>query len=208
MRTLVVGDVHGCVVELDELIRVTQPERVILVGDVFTKGPDAAGVLALIKGHAVEAVMGNHDQRLLDVLDGKRANDVAAQETVRQLGVGGQDWLRALPLYLDLEHFWVIHAGVHPIEGLKGTTKEMALNMRYWPQEVSSTKKWHEQYTGQRGVIFGHDARQGSFQRRRDDKPWLIGLDSGCVYGGALSGYLVEEDRIVQIPAKDCYQPI
>ena len=30
-----------------------------------------------------------------------------------------------------------------------------------------------------------------------------IGLDSGCVYGGELSGYLLEEERVVQVPAVD-----
>ena len=42
--TLFVGDVHGCAAELSELIRIARPRRLILVGDLYTKGPDPAGV--------------------------------------------------------------------------------------------------------------------------------------------------------------------
>ena len=54
-------------------------------------------------------------------------------------------------------------------------------------------------------MIFGHDAQRGSIRVERDGKPLIIGLDTGCVYGGALTGYLVEEDRLLQVPAKRAY---
>ncbi|MGB0640295.1 MAG: metallophosphoesterase family protein, partial [Myxococcota bacterium] len=38
-RTLFVGDVHSCADELSALLNMVQPERVILLGDVFNKGP-------------------------------------------------------------------------------------------------------------------------------------------------------------------------
>jgi hypothetical protein len=47
-------------------------------------------------------------------------------------------------------------------------------------------------------VLHGHDARRGLIDRR----PWTLGLDTGCVYGGALTGYLLEEDRLLQVPAR------
>jgi bis(5'-nucleosyl)-tetraphosphatase (symmetrical) len=46
-------------------------------------------------------------------------------------------------------------------------------------------------------VVFGHWARQGLVLR-----PGLRGLDSGCVWGGALSAWIAEEDRIVQVAAR------
>lgn len=35
-----------------------------------------------------------------------------------------------------------------------------------------------------------------------------IGLDSGCVYGGELSAYILETAEIIQVSAKQAYQEI
>ena len=65
MRTLIIGDVHGCSFELRKMISIVQPSKVILVGDLFTKGPDPKGVWDLIQKHKMKAVLGNHDVALL-----------------------------------------------------------------------------------------------------------------------------------------------
>ena len=54
-RTLFIGDVHGCAVELDLLLQLVQPTRGILVGDMFRKGPDNIGVWSLIQQWNLEA---------------------------------------------------------------------------------------------------------------------------------------------------------
>jgi metallophosphoesterase superfamily enzyme len=41
---LFVGDVHGCAYELKKLLKKVQPTRVILLGDLFSKGPDPTKV--------------------------------------------------------------------------------------------------------------------------------------------------------------------
>jgi len=84
----------------------------------------------------------------------------------------------------------------------------MALNMRWFPMTDPNARRWHEQYTGKRKVVFGHDARRGLVRHRRDGASWIVGLDSGCVYGKKLSGYIVEDDRIEQVRAAAIYQPI
>ena len=78
--------------------------------------------------------------------------------------------------------------------------------MRRWPTDDGL--HWHELYQRKKGVIFGHDALRGLVQRRRKERTWLVGLDSGCVYGGKLSGLLVEKDRIHQVDAKKAYRPV
>ena len=35
-----------------------------------------------------------------------------------------------------------------------------------------------------------------------DARPYLVGLDSACVFGGRLTAYLLEENRILQVPAR------
>lgn len=229
MATLVVGDVHGCADELDRLVREVQPERVVLVGDLFTKGPDPAGVWAQIVEGGWTAVLGNHDERLLKIVDGLRPRDEEGAGTVAALNrsdpVAGRDpsdqarfpalepgwlaWLRALPLFLEVEGFTVVHAGLHPSGALKATTRQMALCMRRWPDDRDPANPfWYQVYQGARRVIFGHDAVRGLVRVERDGAPWVIGLDTGCVYGGKLSGYLPTEDRVVQVPARRAYCPI
>ena len=51
-RTLVIGDVHGCVDELSNLLSACEHgpvDQVVLVGDLVAKGPDSPGVLALVR---------------------------------------------------------------------------------------------------------------------------------------------------------------
>ncbi|PIQ29185.1 metallophosphatase [bacterium (Candidatus Blackallbacteria) CG17_big_fil_post_rev_8_21_14_2_50_48_46] len=210
-RTLVIGDIHGCARELQKLLENVQPTRVILVGDLFTKGPDPSGVWELIQQYRMQAVLGNHDAWLLKIRDGEvepRPKHERIVDCLDQRAPGWESWLRKLPLFLDLDPFIVVHAGLHPSGEVEKTTSEMALLMRHWPMGNLSAPHWHEVYTGQRGVIFGHDARQGLVYIRRNNQPFLIGLDTGCVYGKKLTGYLLEKDELFQVSAAQVYQPI
>jgi bis(5'-nucleosyl)-tetraphosphatase (symmetrical) len=56
---------------------------------------------------------------------------------------------------------------------------------------------WDSLYTGDTLVVHGHWAQRGYYRGRR-----TMGLDSGCVYGGKLTAWCQEEDRIVEIPAR------
>jgi adenine/guanine phosphoribosyltransferase-like PRPP-binding protein len=52
-RTIVVGDIHGCALEFDDLLRslgfAQGVDRVVLVGDLVARGPDSAGVVELAR---------------------------------------------------------------------------------------------------------------------------------------------------------------
>jgi hypothetical protein len=187
-RTLVVGDVHGCADELAELIRRTSPDRLVLVGDLFTKGPDPRGVWKIIAASSCDAVLGNHDAAVLKQWGGGW----------KGLPKAARKWLAARPLTLEGPTWTVVHGGLHPTRGAEGTTRKMALNMRRFPDGSKPTHAfWWEGFTSKKVVVYGHDARRGLVDRR----PYTLGLDTGCVYGGALTGWLVEEDRLVQVPA-------
>lgn len=59
-------------------------------------------------------------------------------------------------------------------------------------------KPWDAHYRGPAMVAHGHWAWRGHYRGAH-----TIGLDSGCVYGGPLTAWCQEEDRIVQVPARD-----
>jgi predicted phosphodiesterase len=210
MSTLIVGDVHGCAAELDRLLAQVQADTVVLVGDLYTKGPDPAGVWRTVRDTGARAVLGNHDARLLDCLDGTRPDDRHGHEVVAALDAEDRAWrdhLRALPLFLDVAGVTVVHAGLHPTQGREGTTRAMALSMRRFPFGERDARHWWVRYQGG-PVVYGHDARRGFVRRVRRGQVQVMGLDTGCVYGGALTGWVVEDDRIVSVAAAEVYQPV
>lgn len=195
-RTLFIGDVHGCAEELRTLLDSVQPTRGILVGDMFRKGPDNLGVWRLIQQWKLEAVIGNHD---LVLLKKKRAG---VPEALLK-------WIEGLPLSIDgtytrdavLICWTAVHAGVNPIEPEKTTLRE-AVTLRRYPNDSSDQLPfWWQIYNQERLIIYGHDAKRGL----QDHRPKTLGLDSGCVYGNGLTGYILEEDRLVHVPSQRVY---
>jgi hypothetical protein len=218
MRTLFVGDVHGCAAEFVELLDLLDcrpgRDRLLLTGDAFSRGPDPLTVWDQLRAHRAAMVLGNHDARLLRQLQALRAGQPPKakwpdqQYTLDQLKpVAGEvcDWLAALPLFIETLDFVLVHAGINPERGLAGTTREEFLAIRTWPPEEGvAGPRWHDYYQpGKKLLVFGHDAPGGLVIRRRPSgRPYLLGLDSGCIYGKQLSGYVLEEDRLVQVQSR------
>lgn len=68
--TLVIGDVHGCLYELQDLLVeatvMAGPElQVVSVGDLIDKGPMSLQALQQLKGLNVHVVQGNHETKAL-----------------------------------------------------------------------------------------------------------------------------------------------
>lgn len=174
----------------------TQPERVVVVGDVFTKGPDAAGVWSLLQDVGAVGVLGNHDAAML-----RRPKRYASMN----LPQSAWDWLARLPVARQEGDWTVVHAGLNPELGLPGTARATAIAVRRWPDDTGHQHPfWWENWHRPERVIYGHDAVRGL----QDHRPHTLGLDTGCVYGGALTGYLVEEDRLVSVPAQAVYRGV
>jgi len=211
-RHLVVGDVHGCLGELTGLLDlVADPERaLVFVGDLVAKGPDSRGVLALARERGARAVLGNHDKHALRWLDAQEAGaeppgrSAAHSAMCASFGRADWDYLRALPCYLRLEHVEaiVVHAGLVPGVALEQQEEECMISMRTLRSDGRPSKRlgdgvpWASLWRGPELVVFGHDAVTG-LQRHRH----AIGLDTGCVYGGRLTGLLLPEREVVSVPA-------
>lgn len=212
MGQLIIGDVHGCAAELDALVRQAGQSEVVLVGDLFTKGPDPFGVWQQIQSLKAESVLGNHDAYLVENWGSSKLPPLLQEFCVR--APEARLWLENLPLFLTdspprKAGVLVVHAGLHPTLGQMGTTRKMALNLRRFPSESQTAPFWYDAgWRGPETVVFGHDARRGLVRRELDGKPVAIGLDSGCVYGGMLSGWIRSEDRILSVPAARAYRPV
>lgn len=74
-RSVIVGDVHGCLRELEELlarVRLDGDDNLYFVGDLVARGPDTRGVLALVRRLGAVAVRGNHEHKLIGYIDSQR----------------------------------------------------------------------------------------------------------------------------------------
>lgn len=88
MKAFVIGDVHGCLKELKELLygidRTTT--RVILVGDLIDRGPDSEAVIEYVRSNQIECVLGNHELMLLEcegILNSYLESDKAPSDRYR-----------------------------------------------------------------------------------------------------------------------------
>lgn len=119
MRTIVIGDVHGCLHELQDLLRALQPrqgDRLIFVGDLVDKGPYSLETLRYVRslthlfpGSVV--VSGNHEEKALR--DHARG---IGELWVSQAEPDDLDFMLSMPLtwydeHLDLR---VVHGGIFP----------------------------------------------------------------------------------------------
>jgi hypothetical protein len=221
VKTIVIGDVHGCVDELRALLVACEhaPEdQVVLVGDLVAKGPDSRGVLALVRELGARSVLGNHDAHLLRVRaiqeHGSPTPKPLKPETVALASnFSAEDWaqLAALPLWLTLDQHdtLVVHGGIVPGIALEQQDPDLLLNLRTIKPDGSGSRRpedgvlWGSVYQGPQQVLFGHHATAG-LQRH----PFALGLDTGCVYGRELTAFILPERRLVSVPARRAYAPI
>ncbi len=213
-RTVVVGDIHGCYEELLALVErvgLGESDRLISVGDLVTKGEKSREVLELfIRAGRFTSVIGNHDRALLEYWKGLRKKK-ELKPSQRRCAKELKEWreryaafLDTLPGYIDLGAHVVVHAGLRPGVSLGEQSLDDLTALRTLGPDRESRQgtPWYEVYDGEKTVLFGH---WPSATLRRG--PRALGLDTGCVYGFQLTAYVLEEDRLVHVPARRAYSP-
>ena len=205
-RTIVVGDIHGCYDELVALLekaRLGAGDRVVSVGDLVTKGEKSREVLELFMADdRFSSVIGNHDRALLRYWRGESKSLKEAQERTRRELEPGRErfaaYLASLPYFIDLGAHVVVHAGLRPGVPLAEQSPADLTELRTLGPDRRSREgtPWYEVYEGPQTALFGH--WPAAAPRRG---PKAIGLDTGCVYGYALTGYVVETGELLSVPA-------
>jgi len=215
-RVIIIGDVHGCADELDDLLAKVNydpnGDLVIFAGDLIAKGPDSLRVVRKAQELNALGVLGNHDSyavaRLTDDLYPDREHTKLARQVLSDQDM---EYLKNLPLSIKLEqfHVTVVHAGLLPDSTPAANTKSDLLHMRNvervdgeWKATSDSTKgvPWVSEWKGPEHIVFGHDA-----VRKLQKTEFATGLDTGCVYGGALSALLLPGHEVVSVMARKTY---
>jgi hypothetical protein len=209
-RTIVIGDLHGCLDELKDLVKLVElraDDRVIAVGDLIVKGPKNREVLDLfIEDARFSSVIGNHDRALRQYWRGEPIRLTKEQRSTADELESQRErysaYLRSLPFTINLGSHLVVHAGVRPGVPLRRQMASDLTEMRTMGADPSRRRgiPWYAVYRGKRVVLFGHwPAKTPRLA------PRAIGLDTGCVYGGHLTGYIIESNQFVSVPARRAY---
>jgi serine/threonine protein phosphatase 1 len=219
-RRIFIGDVHGHydgLMKLIEAIAPTSSDHIYFVGDLIDRGPKSAQVVTFVQESGYTAILGNHEQLLLEAFPNNKVHPPALQAW---LNSGGQttvlsygkpemllehlDWIRSLPTYLDLGDIWLVHAGVHPRLPLSEQTTQEFCWIR---EEFHSTP---QPYFPNKLIITGHtitftlpDVAPGSLAL---GKGWLD-IDTGAYHpkSGWLTAVDITNRKVYQVNVfKDC----
>jgi diadenosine tetraphosphatase ApaH/serine/threonine PP2A family protein phosphatase len=209
-RTIVIGDIHGCYDELEDMLAevcFAADDRLISVGDLITKGPKNREVLERFMSEPqFSAVLGNHDLALRRKWNGEKVKLKDSQKTTKKELKKDKAryvaYLNSLPFMIDLGTHLVVHAGVRPGVALHSQTSEDLTELRCLGKERSARDgiPWYEVYDGEKTVLFGH---WPSPKPRRGKR--AIGLDTGCVYGKELTAYIIETGEFKTVAARRSY---
>ena len=203
------GDIHGCLPQLEQvLLRLNQyrPDRYVFLGDLMHKGPDSVGAVRLVHELSLQ-----RDVVLI------RGNHEAKELTRRELPLSSDEWefLKRSEHWYQGAGYLCVHGGIptdmaelppdpRVVPRLSNSRRKLFDRMMYM-RRVSATDGsfvslntstaadpyWAERYDGRFGhVFFGHEAWVGATPRRF---PHATGLDLGCVYGGCLAAYVLED---------------
>jgi bis(5'-nucleosyl)-tetraphosphatase (symmetrical) len=227
-RTIVVGDVHGCLAELLALVEEARwrpgVDRLILLGDLLDRGPDTVATVQWARRSGVECLLGNHEEKHLRwaLHEARRRDDPRHVNPVRMAPGAIADharltpedlgWLAALPRTAVLGGAWVaVHGGLLPGRPLALQPPDWLIRLRYLDaggKPVSrhrgergdpGVRRWPEAWRGPYSVVYGHHARAEVAVDACGEGVRCVGIDTGCVYGGKLTAFVLPKGELVQI---------
>ena len=198
MRTLAIGDIHGChvaLITLLELVEPKPPDRIIFLGDYIDRGPASRQVveslLKLGRQHAAVFLRGNHEVMILDaredVLKSNLWQSYGGLEALESYdAIFKQDWAEFIPSthwkffeqtarYFETQSHIFIHACLDAEIDMDDQPDWLL----YW--EFVDRLRPHK--SGKR-IICGHSPQQSG---QILDLGFALCLDTGAVNGGWLT---------------------
>ena len=210
-KIFAIGDIHGCLWSLEKLLNILPvnwgKDLVIFLGDYIDRGPDPRGVIEKILElkefykDKIITLKGNHEwmfERFLKGIDidiflynggGMTLKSYYNKEGYLEIPEEHLKFLRELKLYYETEDYIFVHAGLRPGKELKEQSEEDLL----WIRESF----YLSEYKFPKIVVFGHTPFPAPLIL--EDR---IGIDTGCVYGGALTAIELPEKKIYQIECR------
>ncbi|MFI5495346.1 polynucleotide kinase-phosphatase [Actinoplanes sp. NPDC051859] len=232
----IIGDVHGCRAELDELLTTlgyavsgdsaVHPEgrTAVFVGDLVDRGPDSPGVLRLVmtmvKAGSAICVPGNHEQKLARKLNGRNVQLThGLPETLAQLETEPPEFVTEVREFIDglVSHYVlddgklvVAHAGLK--EAYHGRASGRVRSFALYGETTGETDEYGlpVRYPWARDYRGSAAVVYGHVPTPEPE--WInntICLDTGCVFGGKLTALRWPARELVSVPAaREYYAPV
>ena len=194
MPRYAISDIHGCAKTferaLDE-IGLQKTDELFLLGDYIDRGPDSWGVLKIIwrledEGFQVKCIRGNHEQMLIDYVNGERPLYEWCPPT--DIFRKTLDWMNALPYYLETEGYILVHAALNTRASRPFQDTEAMLWERYWYDWIDYS------WLGNRTIVHGHTPIrrlmiEKMLSNLKDNQ--YLDIDGGCSHQANDMGWLV-----------------
>ena len=198
--------------------------RLIFLGDLVDRGLKTVETCRLVMdavgAGAAFCVPGNHDEKLKRALEGKDVRiSHGLKESLDQIALLPDDERTAFSaqfvafaenlighLWLDGGALVVAHAGMP--ENMQGRASGQVRQFALYGETTGETDEfglpvrwnWAAEYRGKAAVVYGHTPTPKA--------EWLnntMDIDTGCVFGGALSALRWPEKQLVAVPARAVY---
>lgn len=211
MQRLIIGDIHGCHTELRELLDrtgIAEDTEIIALGDILDRGPDSPQVFDYLAGRPrTISLMGNHERKHVRSFRGETAPALSQLITRHQFGEERYPAVcakvEAFPRFIELPEAILVHGFLEPNIALSDQREQVlvgTLSGEYYLREHYG-RPWYELYDGSKPVIVGHHDYLGTGQPLVYND-LVYGLDTNCCRGGALTGLVLPEFRLVSVPSR------
>lgn len=213
MKQLIIGDIHGCYRELQALLdqaELGDEDEIIAIGDLLDRGPKPVEVLNFFRNTPnARSIRGNHEQKHIRANEEELKPALAQLITRWQIGTDYEQalsFMESLPLYIDLPDALLLHGFFEPNVKLEDQHPYMLMGTMGREEYLKKNfeRPWYEYYDSEKPLIVGH--RDYSMMQ----KPFIwndrvYGIDTGCVYGGVLTGLILPDFKLISAPARKNY---
>lgn len=214
-RTLLIGDIHGCADELKRLLQKFEPrkkDRIIALGDLVNRGPKSRKVMKMARKYGIIPILGNHEMRLLEARNSKRLGPLKLRDrlTYAALRESDWEWMETWPHVIRIKslNLIAVHGGFLPNKNWKKQSPKLVTNIQVIDKKGNPTKRsrsssgkpWAKFWMGPEHVVYGHTPRRQALQHQK-----ATGLDTGCVYGNALTALSLPQFKFYKVRADRVY---
>ena len=221
MRTILIGDVHGCFHELraltEKLAIRKKEDTVIFLGDLFDRGPDSFQVFGFVRelkkemGDRLVILRGNHEQMLLDQ-EIECWKDNGGNATRRSFFENGDNimhhlsWIRRNTcLSYQTDDFQAVHAGLYAEDISENDPEALIWDREAFEEALYDGKLTFIGHTPMPCPILSLKGESGEpvFESIPYEKEiplpekGLLDIDTGCVFGRTLTAAVIEEGKMV-----------